>query len=338
MGTPFLDSLGRTVTYLRVSVTDRCDMRCVYCMAETMSFLPKAEILTYAELERLCAAFIRSGVTRLRVTGGEPLVRRDIGSFFQTMGQWLNRTGGDGHLDELTVTTNGSRLAEHADMLARSGVRRVNISLDSLDSEKFHRITRRGNLDQTLAGVRAARAAGLAIRINTVAMAGVNDDEFDTLLAWCGEIGADLCLIETMPMGETGEDRSDRYLPLSSVRADLSRRWTLEPLAERTGGPARYLRVQETGRRLGLITPMTHNFCESCNRVRLSCTGQLYPCLGNEGATDLRQPLRDGASDADLLRLVQSAILRKPKGHDFVIGRRVDDPAAIRRHMSVTGG
>ncbi|GBQ31706.1 molybdenum cofactor biosynthesis protein A [Gluconacetobacter sacchari DSM 12717] len=338
MGTPFVDSLGRAVTYLRVSVTDRCDMRCVYCMSETMSFLPKAEILTYVELERLCAAFIRNGVTRLRVTGGEPLVRRDIGRFFQAMGQWLNRPGEDGHLDELTVTTNGSRLAEHADMLARAGVRRVNISLDSLDSEKFHRITRRGNLDLTLAGVRAARTAGLAIRINTVAMAGVNDDEFDTLLAWCGEIGADLCLIETMPMGETGVDRSDRYLPLSEVRAALSRRWTLEPLAERTGGPARYLRVHETGRRLGLITPMTHNFCESCNRVRLSCTGQLYPCLGDDGATDLRGALRDGASDADLLRLVQSAILRKPKGHDFVIGRRLDDPAAIRRHMSVTGG
>ncbi|GBR02500.1 cyclic pyranopterin monophosphate synthase [Gluconacetobacter liquefaciens] len=338
MGTPFLDSLGRTVTYLRVSVTDRCDMRCVYCMSETMSFLPKAEILTYAELERLCAAFIRSGVTRLRVTGGEPLVRRDVGDFFQAMGKWLHRPGGNGHLDELTVTTNGSRLAEHAGMLAGAGVRRVNISLDSLDSEKFRRITRRGNLDQTLAGVRAARLAGLAIRINTVAMAGVNDDEFDTLLAWCGEIGADLCLIETMPMGETGEDRTDRYLPLSAVRTELSRRWTLEPLAERTGGPACYLRVRETGRKLGLITPMTHNFCESCNRVRLSCTGQLYPCLGDEGATDLRHPLREGASDAELLHLVQSAILRKPKGHDFVIGRRADDPAAMRRHMSVTGG
>ncbi|CAP55844.1 GTP 3',8-cyclase MoaA [Gluconacetobacter diazotrophicus] len=338
MGKPFVDSFGRTVSYLRISVTDRCDMRCVYCMSEAMSFLPKAEILSFEEMERLCAAFIRNGVTRIRVTGGEPLVRRDIDGFFAALGTWLHRTDGDGHLDELTLTTNGSHLATHADALARAGVRRVNISLDSLDSKRFQRITRRGRLEQTLEGIRAARAAGLAIRINTVAMAGVNDDEFDTLLAWCGEIGADLCLIETMPMGDTGEDRSDRYLPLSTVRADLARRWTLEPLTVRTGGPARYLRVGETGCKLGLITPMTHNFCESCNRVRLSCTGQLYTCLGHEGATDLRQPLREGATDPDLLRLVQAAIQRKPKGHDFLIGRHADDPAAIRRHMSVTGG
>jgi GTP 3',8-cyclase len=338
MGTPFADSFGRSVTYLRVSVTDRCDMRCVYCMSESMSFLPKAEILSFEELERLCGAFIRTGVTRIRVTGGEPLVRRDIDRFFAFLGTWLHRTDQDGHLDELTLTTNGSHLAEHADALARAGVRRVNISLDSIDPERFQRITRRGRLDQTLEGIRAARAAGLAIRINTVAMKGVNDDEFDTLLAWCGEIGADLCLIETMPMGETGEDRSERYLPLSTVRADLARRWTLEPLTLRTGGPARYLRVGETGRKLGLITPMTHNFCESCNRVRLSCTGQLYTCLGHEGAADLRQPIRDGATDPELLGLVQAAILRKPKGHDFLIGRTTEDPATIRRHMSVTGG
>lgn len=338
MATPFLDSFGRAVTYLRVSVTDRCDMRCVYCMSETMSFLPKADILTFEELDRLCAAFIRNGVTRIRITGGEPLVRRDIDLFFQALGRWLHGRDDSGHLDELTLTTNGSLLADHADALARAGVRRVNISLDSLDPERFRRITRRGVLDQTLNGIRAARAAGLAVRINTVAMAGVNDDEFDTLLAWCGEIGADLCLIETMPMGETGEDRTDRYLPLSAVRADLARRWTLEPLPLRTGGPARYLHVRETGRKLGLITPMTHNFCESCNRVRLSCTGQLYTCLGHEGATDLRRPVRDGATDDTLLHLVRQAILRKPKGHDFVIGRQADDPAAIRRHMSVTGG
>ncbi|WP_323991111.1 GTP 3',8-cyclase MoaA [Nguyenibacter sp. L1] len=338
MATPFLDSFGRAVTYLRVSVTDRCDMRCVYCMSETMSFLPKADILTFEELDRLCAAFIRNGVTRIRITGGEPLVRRDIDLFFQALGRWLHGRDDSGHLDELTLTTNGSLLADHADALSRAGVRRVNISLDSLDPERFRRITRRGVLDQTLNGIRAARAAGLAVRINTVAMAGVNDDEFDTLLAWCGEIGADLCLIETMPMGETGEDRTDRYLPLSAVRADLARRWTLEPLPLRTGGPARYLHVRETGRKLGLITPMTHNFCESCNRVRLSCTGQLYTCLGHEGATDLRRPVRDGATDDTLLHLVRQAILRKPKGHDFVIGRQADDPAAIRRHMSVTGG
>ncbi|NVN11346.1 GTP 3',8-cyclase MoaA [Nguyenibacter vanlangensis] len=338
MATPFLDSFGRAVTYLRVSVTDRCDMRCVYCMSETMSFLPKADILTFEELDRLCAAFIRNGVTRIRITGGEPLVRRDIDLFFQALGRWLHGRDDSGHLDEMTLTTNGSLLADHADALARAGVRRVNISLDSLDPERFRRITRRGVLDQTLNGIRAARAAGLAVRINTVAMAGVNDDEFDTLLAWCGEIGADLCLIETMPMGETGEDRTDRYLPLSAVRADLARRWTLEPLPLRTGGPARYLHVRETGRKLGLITPMTHNFCESCNRVRLSCTGQLYTCLGHEGATDLRRPVRDGATDDTLLHLVRQAILRKPKGHDFVIGRQADDPATIRRHMSVTGG
>ncbi|WP_342628885.1 GTP 3',8-cyclase MoaA [Nguyenibacter vanlangensis] len=338
MAMPFLDSFGRAVTYLRVSVTDRCDMRCVYCMSETMSFLPKADILTFEELDRLCAAFIRNGVTRIRITGGEPLVRRDIDLFFQALGRWLHGRDDSGHLDELTLTTNGSLLADHADALARAGVRRVNISLDSLDPERFRRITRRGVLDQTLNGIRAARAAGLAVRINTVAMAGVNDDEFDTLLAWCGEIGADLCLIETMPMGETGEDRTDRYLPLSAIRADLARRWTLEPLPLRTGGPARYLHVRETGRKLGLITPMTHNFCESCNRVRLSCTGQLYTCLGHEGATDLRRPVRDGATDDTLLHLVRQAILRKPKGHDFVIGRQADDPAAIRRHMSVTGG
>ncbi|WP_373318614.1 GTP 3',8-cyclase MoaA [Gluconacetobacter azotocaptans] len=338
MMTPFQDSFGRSVTYLRVSVTDRCDMRCVYCMSENMVFLPKAEILSFEELERICGAFIRTGVTRIRITGGEPLVRRDIDSFFNALGKYIHKPGDDGHLDELTLTTNGSRLSVHAEMLRRAGVRRVNVSLDSLDFERFGRITRRGRLDQTLEGIRAARDAGLAVRINTVAMAGVNDDEFDTLLSWCGEIGADLCLIETMPMGETGEDRTDRYLPLSTVRADLERRWTLEPLSLRTGGPARYLRVAETGRLLGLITPMTHNFCESCNRVRLSCTGQFYTCLGHEGATDLRQPVRDGASDAELLALVRDAIGRKPKGHDFVIGRRPDDPAAIRRHMSVTGG
>ncbi|WP_010507883.1 GTP 3',8-cyclase MoaA [Komagataeibacter europaeus] len=335
---PLPDSYGRLLTYLRVSVTDRCDMRCIYCMSEDMTFLPKAEILSLDELGRLCASFIRHGVRRLRVTGGEPLVRRDVMDFFREMGGWLNRPDQQAGLDELTLTTNASRLAEFADGLRACGVRRVNVSLDSLDPDRFRRITRRGNLARTLDGIRAARQAGLDIRINTVAMAGLNADEFDTLIAWCGEIGADLCLIETMPMGETGEDRTDHYLPLSDVRRDLQQRWTLEPLTYRTGGPARYARIAETGRRIGFITPMTHNFCESCNRVRLSCTGQLYTCLGHEGSTDLRAPLRAGADDVQMMDHVRAAILRKPRGHDFLIGRNADDPARVTRHMSVTGG
>ncbi|ATU72594.1 Molybdenum cofactor biosynthesis protein A [Gluconacetobacter sp. SXCC-1] len=336
--TPLPDSYGRLLTYLRVSVTDRCDMRCIYCMAEDMTFLPKAEILSLTELERLCAAFIRHGVRRLRITGGEPLVRRDVMAFFREMGQWLGRPGGQPGLDELTLTTNASRLAAFAEDLRACGVRRINVSLDSLDPARFARITRRGNLSRTLDGIRAAREAGLALRINTVAMAGVNDDEFDSLIAWCGEIGADLCLIETMPMGETGEDRTDYYLPLSGVRRGLERRWTLEPVPYRTGGPARYARIAQTGRRIGFITPMTHNFCESCNRVRLSCTGRLYTCLGHEGSTDLRAPLRAGTDDAGMMDHVRAAILRKPRGHDFLIGRSADDPARVTRHMSVTGG
>ena len=335
---PLPDSYGRLLTYLRVSVTDRCDMRCIYCMAEDMTFLPKAEILSLTELERLCAAFIRHGVRRLRVTGGEPLVRRDVMAFFREMGQWLDRPQGQPGLDELTLTTNASRLAEFADGLHACGVRRINVSLDSLDPARFARITRRGNLARTLDGIRAAREAGLALRINTVAMAGMNADEFDTLIAWCGEIGADLCLIETMPMGETGEDRTDHYLPLSGVRRRLEQRWTLEPIPYRTGGPARYARIAQTGRRIGFITPMTHNFCESCNRVRLSCTGRLYTCLGHEGSTDLRAPLRAGADDAEMMDHVRAAIGRKPRGHDFLIGRNADDPARVTRHMSVTGG
>ncbi|GAN83300.1 GTP 3',8-cyclase MoaA [Novacetimonas hansenii] len=338
MTRPFLDSFGRAVTYLRVSVTDRCDMRCLYCMAEDMTFLPKPEILSYEELERICAAFIHNGVRRIRVTGGEPLVRRDVMSFFSAMGEWLRRPVDEPRLDELTLTTNGSRLGEFAIPLHAAGVRRVNISMDSLDPTRFATITRRGNLRKTLDGVRAAKEAGLKIRINAVAMAGLNDDEFDDMIAWCGQIGADLCLIETMPMGETGDDRQNRYIPLDRVRADLALRWTLEPLTHRTGGPARYMRVAETGQKIAFITPMSHNFCESCNRVRLSCTGQLYSCLGHEGASDLRGPLRAGMDDAGILRLVQSAIGRKPKGHDFMLDRAADDPARISRHMSVTGG
>ncbi|MBS4073745.1 GTP 3',8-cyclase MoaA [Ameyamaea chiangmaiensis] len=333
----FSDTQGRHISYLRVSVTDRCDMRCVYCMSEDMVFLPRDDVLSFEEMERLCGVFIRSGVRRMRITGGEPLVRRDVLGFFTSLGTWLGRPAGQPGLDELTLTTNGSLLAEYADGLRRAGVRRVNVSLDSLDPARFAAVTRRGKLDKTLAGVKAARAAGLDVRINTVAMAGVNDDEFDDLIRWCGEVGTDLCLIETMPMGNVGEDRAERYLPLSRVRTDLARRWTLEPVAHRTGGPARYVRIAETGRRLGFITPMTHNFCDTCNRVRLSCTGTLYTCLGQEDQCDLRGPLRDGATDTMLTRLIADAVARKRKGHDFLIDPAVRERGPARL-MSVTGG
>ncbi|HYD98929.1 MAG TPA: GTP 3',8-cyclase MoaA [Alphaproteobacteria bacterium] len=331
---PLVDPFGRRVSYLRVSVTDRCDFRCVYCMAEAMTFLPKAEVLSFEELERLCAAFIRLGTRKLRLTGGEPLVRKDILRLVRSLGRRI----GPGGLEELTLTTNGSRLAEMAGDLAAAGIRRINVSLDTLDAEKFAAITRRGRLDRVLAGLRAAREAGLAVKINTVALKGVNDGEFDRLLGWCGEEGFDLCLIEVMPMGELGdEDRFDQYLPLREVRADLARRWRLEPTPYTTGGPARYVTVGETGRRLGFITPLTHNFCEGCNRVRLTCTGTLYMCLGQEDAADLRAVLRGGADEAALEAALRDAIRRKPKGHDFVIDRRSGAPA-VPRHMSVTGG
>ena len=337
MTEPVIDPFGRQVSYLRVSVTDRCDMRCVYCMSEEMIFLPRPELLSFEEMERLCVAFIRSGVRRMRITGGEPLVRRGVIDFMSRLGLWLGRELGQPGLDELTLTTNGSRLPQHAQGLRAAGVRRINVSLDTLDPGRFTAITRVGKLERTLDGIAAAREAGLAVRINTVAMRDVNDDEFDALIDWCGRIGADLCLIETMPMGDTGEDRTDRYLPLSLVRARLSARWTLEPIPYRTGGPARYFHVAETGRRIGFITPMTHNFCESCNRVRLSCTGMLYMCLGQDDAADLRAPLRAGADEAGLLRAIRAGIDRKPKGHDFIIGRR-SETRGVARHMSVTGG
>lgn len=333
-----IDPAGRRISYLRVSVTDRCDMRCVYCMSESMTFLPRADVLDFEELLRLCQVFVQHGVKKLRITGGEPLVRKDIGSFFQALGEWLHHPAQQGSLDELTLTTNGSRLGLYAETLFKAGVRRVNVSLDTLDEGRFARITRRGKLSATLDGIRAARAAGLAVRINTVAMAGVNDDEFDTMLSWCGEIGADLCLIETMPMGETGEDRTATYLPLSEVKAQLAKRWTLEPLLDRTAGPARYMRVAETGRRIGFITPMSHNFCDSCNRVRLSCTGRLYTCLGQEDGIDLRDILRSGGDDAALLAGIQTAIALKPRGHDFMLGVRPGEVSGPTRHMSVTGG
>ena len=329
-----VDPFGRRVTYLRVSVTDRCDFRCIYCMAEDMTFLPKAEVLTLEELDRICGAFVERGVRKLRITGGEPLVRRDVMRLFRRLGRFLD----SGLLDELTLTTNGSQLEKHAADLFAAGVRRINVSLDTLDPEKFRAITRRGDLSRVLAGIRAARAAGHEIKINTVALRGVNDGEFDAIIRWCGDEGLDLTLIETMPMGEIDEDRTDRYLPLSRVRADLEKRWTLEETDYQTGGPSRYARLRETGRRLGFITPLSHNFCESCNRVRLTCTGTLYMCLGQQDAADLRAPLRLAPhDDALLLASIDEAIGRKPKGHDFVIDRRRKDPA-VPRHMSVTGG
>jgi GTP 3',8-cyclase len=333
-----IDPFGRRISYLRVSVTDRCDLRCVYCMAEDMTFLPKAEILSLEELDRLCGAFIGLGVERIRLTGGEPLVRKNVISLFRSLGARIGPRGEAGGLKELTVTTNGTQLAKMADDLYAAGVRRINVSLDTLDPAVFQAVTRWGRLEQTLDGIFAARAAGLAIKINAVALKGVNEAEFDRMLAWCGEHGFDLCLIETMPLGEISGDRTDQYLPLSAVRSRLRENWTLEETSYRTGGPARYYTVRETGRRVGFITPLTHNFCESCNRVRLTCTGTLYMCLGQEDAADLRRVLRDPAVDeAGLRQAIQDAIARKPRGHDFVIDRQHNRPA-LARHMSVTGG
>jgi cyclic pyranopterin phosphate synthase len=327
------DPFGRHVTYLRVSVTDRCDFRCVYCMAEDMTFLPKADLLTLEELDRVCSAFVTRGVRKLRLTGGEPLVRRNVMSLVRSLGRHLET----GALEELTLTTNGSQLARFADELAAAGVRRINVSLDSLDPRRFTEITRWGQLDQVMGGLAAAKAAGLKVKINTVALKGVNEDEFDRLIQWCGDEGHDLTLIETMPLGDIDGDRTDQYLPLSLVRARLMDRWTLDESDYRTGGPARYVTVRETGGRLGFITPLTHNFCESCNRVRLTCTGTLYMCLGQEDAADLRAPLRQSADDGPLMDAIDEAIGRKPKGHDFIIDRRRRKPA-LARHMSVTGG
>jgi len=332
--TEMIDPFGRAVTYLRVSVTDRCDFRCVYCMAENMTFLPKAEILSLEELDRVCSAFVGLGVKKLRLTGGEPLVRRNIMSLFRNLSRHLE----SGALSELTVTTNGSQLGKYAHELADLGVKRVNVSLDTLDPHKFAAITRWGNLERVMAGLAAAKAAGLGVKINTVALKGVNDDEFDKLVAWCGDEGFDLTFIEVMPMGDIGgEDRVDQYLPLSVLRGHLQEKWTLEEIDYRTGGPARYSRVTETGGRIGFITPLTHNFCESCNRVRLTCTGTLYMCLGQEDAADLRAPLRASDDDGALVAAIREAITRKPRGHDFIIDRRHSRPA-VSRHMSVTGG
>ena len=333
-GRPALvDPFGRAITYLRVSVTDRCDFRCVYCMAENMAFLPKADVLSLEELDRLCSAFIARGVRKLRLTGGEPLVRRGIMTLFSSLSRHLR----SGLLDELTVTTNGSQLTKYAKEIKSYGVQRINVSLDTLNAEKFRAITRWGSLDQVLAGVDAAQGAGLKVKINAVALKGVNEDEFPQLIEWAHGRGMDLTLIEVMPLGEIGEGRLDQYLPLSIVRARLAERYQLQDLDYRSGGPARYMRVAETGGLLGFITPLTHNFCESCNRVRVTCTGTLYMCLGQEDAADLRKPLRASESNAQLFAAIDEAISRKPKGHDFIIDRRHKRPA-LARHMSVTGG
>ena len=330
---PLVDPFARAITYLRVSVTDRCDFRCFYCMSEHMTFLPKADLLSLEELDRLCSAFVARGVSKLRLTGGEPLVRRDIMTLFRSLSRHLH----SGALKELTVTTNGSQLEKYAAELRDCGVERINVSIDTLDHDKFRAITRWGDLRKVLAGVDAAQKAGLNIKINAVALKGVNEDEIADLVAWTHGRGMDLTLIEVMPLGETGESRVDQYLPLSLVRTRLAERYTLSDIDYRTGGPARYVRVQETGGRLGFITPLTHNFCESCNRVRITCTGTLYMCLGQEDAADLRAPLRASESDALLHAALDEAISRKPKGHDFVIDRRHQRPA-VARHMSVTGG
>jgi len=331
---PLIDPFGRQVSYVRVSVTDRCDFRCVYCMSEHMTFLPKADVLTLEELDRICSAFVRRGVRKLRITGGEPLVRRGITSLFRAMSRHIDR----GALDELALTTNGSQLAVYADELYDCGVRRVNVSVDTLDADKFRKITRIGDLDKVMTGLEAARRAGLQIKINVVALKGVNEDELDHMVGWCGDRGFDMTIIEVMPMGDIGgEDRFDQYLPLSEVERRLGERWSLERIDYRSGGPARYVRVGETGRKLGFITPLTHNFCEGCNRVRLTCTGTLYMCLGQSDAADLRAPVRASGDDDLLDAAIVEAITRKPKGHDFVIDRDHRAPA-VGRHMSVTGG
>ena len=328
-----VDPFGREISYIRISVTDRCDFRCVYCMSEDMTFLPKKDLLTLEELDRVASAFISLGVEKIRITGGEPLVRKGIVTLFESLGSQID-TGG---LKELTVTTNGSQLARHADNLYAAGVRRVNVSIDTLDPVKFKAITRWGNFDKVAEGLAAAKTAGLAIKINAVALKGVNEHEFDSMISWCGENGYDLTLIETMPLGDIDGDRTDQYLPLSVVRGRLKKNWALTDIPYRTGGPARYMEIGETGGKLGFITPMTHNFCESCNRVRLTCTGTLYMCLGQNDAADLKTPLRASESDEPLLEAIHEAIARKPKGHDFIIDREHNKPA-VGRHMSVTGG
>ena len=328
-----IDPYGREVSYLRVSVTDRCDFRCVYCMSEHMSFLPKADILSLEELDRVCSAFIKNGVKKLRLTGGEPLVRRNIMSLFKNLSRHLI----SGDLKELTLTTNGSQLTKYATELVDCGVKRVNVSLDTLNAEKFKKLTRWGDIDKVLNGIFAAKSAGLTVKINTVALKNFNENEIEDLIRWCGSEDNDLTLIETMPLGDIGSDRLDQYLPLSKVRENLEKKFTLTDIDHKTGGPARYVSVKETGKKLGFITPLTHNFCEGCNRVRLTCTGTLFMCLGQDDAADLRAPLRASEGNDLLNKAIVEAIGRKPKGHDFVIDRSGQKPA-VTRHMSVTGG
>ncbi|WP_127752402.1 GTP 3',8-cyclase MoaA [Devosia sp. 1566] len=328
---PLVDRFGRHISYLRISVTDRCDLRCVYCMAENMTFLPKREVLSFEEIETIAAAFVQRGVTKLRLTGGEPLVRRDILDLVRSLARHLEHG-----LEELTMTTNGSQLSRFAGDLFKAGMRRINVSLDTLDPDRFAQITRRGRMADVMAGIDAAQAAGLQIKINMVAMRGVNEDEIEPMMEWAHGRGMGLTLIEGMPLGEVGLDRVDSYLPLRELRDRLARRWTLSKLDQRTGGPARYMHVAETGGVLGFITPMSHNFCESCNRVRLTATGQLFLCLGQEDQVNLRDALREGGAEA-LDAALDHAMLIKPKGHDFVIDRARPAPA-LGRHMSVTGG
>ena len=328
-----VDPFGRVVSYVRVSVTDRCDLRCAYCMSEDMNFLPKRDVLSLEELDRLCSAFVGLGTRRLRITGGEPLVRRDIMTLFRGLSRHLT----SGALDELTLTTNGSQLARYAAELADCGVRRVNVSLDTRDAAKYRAITRWGDLDKVMAGIDAAQAAGLDVKINAVALKGFNDEEAPELIAWAHGRGFDLTFIEVMPLGDVASERFDQFLPLTELRAALERRFTLTPSLHATGGPARYDTVAETGGRLGFITPLTHNFCEGCNRVRITCTGRLYMCLGQEDAADLREPLRRSETDEALVAAIRAAIKRKPKGHDFIIDR-AGSHASTPRHMNVTGG
>jgi len=328
-----IDPFGRTVDYIRLSVTDRCDFRCVYCMAEEMTFLPKSELLTLEELEIIIRTFMSLGTKKVRLTGGEPLVRRNIMHLIKALGAEVKA----GALEELTLTTNGSQLHKMADELYEAGVRRLNISLDSRDADNFRKITRWGDLDKVMRGLEIAKKAGLSLKINMVALKGVNDGEFVDMLQWCGDEGFDLTIIEVMPMGDIGnENRLDQYLPLTTVRRLIEERFTLTPSAHRTAGPARYYNVEETGGRLGLITPLTHNFCESCNRVRMTCTGELYMCLGQDDNANLAAALRDGGQEA-LKKAIIDAIARKPKGHDFEISRKSSGPA-VSRHMNVTGG
>ena len=328
-----IDPFGRHVSYLRVSVTDRCDFRCTYCMSENMTFLPKKDLLSLEELDRLCTAFVEQGVKKIRLTGGEPLVRKGIMSLVESLSRHLK----SGAMEELTFTTNGSQLAKYASELAYHGVKRINVSVDTLDDDKFRQITRWGDLAKVKEGLAAAKAAGLSIKLNAVALKGVNEHEIPEMIRWAHGEDMDLTLIETMPLGDIDGDRTDQYLPLSQVRASLMDQFTLEDIPYKTGGPARYVRVKETGGRLGFITPLTHNFCESCNRVRITCTGTLYMCLGQEDAADLRTPLRASEGNELLTQAILEAITRKPKGHDFIIDRDHNRPA-VTRHMSVTGG